>query len=126
MEHNNTEALRFWIRVFELEAQIAFAHAKFHEQSAAAFAAGDIEHDPKLAMVPIISEYNAGHIKWIYVVLIELDIVGICGGTGIIYYADKANEEDAYKRRDKFADAVMKSAQERMTRIYLTMPGTQK
>ena len=128
IEHDNTETLRFWIRVFELEPQIAFAQAKFHEHSAAA---PDKEHDPVWGMVPIISEYNAGSIKWIYAVVIELDTLGVCGGTGIIYFADKANEKEAYEHRDRFADMVIDQAKERaksgaMVEVHVAEPGAQE
>ena len=125
VEHNNTETLRFWIRVFELEPQIAFAQARFNEER------GPQGRSPVWAMVPIISEYNAGQIRWLYALVFELDILGVCGGTGIIYYADKEHQPSARKARDEFAQTIMKAAQERaqggqLTELFITEAGGQQ
>lgn len=125
VEHNNTETLRFWIRVFELQSQIAFAQSRFNETRSPE-GKGAI-----WAMVPIISEYDAGHIKWIYALVLELDVLGVCGGTGIIFYADKQHEEQAREARDEFAQTIMEAAERRtkdgcFSELFITKSGAQE
>jgi hypothetical protein len=121
--HNNKSELRFWIRVFELEPQIAEAQAHFkaHQES----------EGSAWAAVPIINKYVSGDLTWFYVLIIEVDILGVAGGTGIIWYADQENCESAAQSRDKFADQVMVEMQQRtkagkLTELIIVESGQQQ
>jgi hypothetical protein len=100
--HDNKAELRFWIRVFELEGQLAEAQAHFNA-----------EQGTKGAAVPIISHYVSGDLTWFYVLIIDLDMLGVAGGTGIIWYGDAQNRNTARQSRDKFADHIMTEIQQR-------------
>jgi hypothetical protein len=114
-------ALRFWIRVFELEGYIAIAQARIGNHAEAKFGA-----------LPVISEYHCGKLHWCYVLLLDVDSLGLSGGMGIVYYADQAHLDEARKARDKLADHLMTTLQTRtesgemLTEMTIIPPGEQK
>jgi hypothetical protein len=117
---NDLTALKFWIRVFELDGYIAMAQARIgdHEQA-------------KWGAVPVISEYHCGKLHWCYVLMLNVDFLGLTGGIGIVYYADQAHLNEVRKSRDELADHLMSTLRERtesgqmFTEITLIAPGEQ-
>jgi hypothetical protein len=104
--NNNKAELQFWIRVFELEGQITEAQLHFNAQQQGS-------KQPGWAAVPIISHYVSGDLTWFYVLIIDLDLLGVAGGTGIIWFADAENCKTACQARDKFADQIMLEIEQR-------------
>jgi hypothetical protein len=93
------ESAQFWIRAFQLEEEV-----KNIQQMIIA------ENQMAKALVPIIAEYECGpDFKWIYVISLQIDMLGLIDGLGIVYYASPENYSKAYEARDKFADDVLES-----------------
>jgi hypothetical protein len=114
-------ALRFWIRVFELDGYIAIAQARIGNHAEA-----------KWGAVPVISEYHCGKLHWCYLLVLDVDSLGLMGGTGIVYYADQVHLDEVRKSRDKLADHLMNSLRTRtdsgqmLTEMTIIPPGEQK
>jgi hypothetical protein len=118
VQDGDLAALKFWIRVFELDGYVALAQAQITNQAKA-----------KWGAVPIINEYQCGKLRWCYVLTLDIDSLGLAGGIGIIYYADEAHWEQVRESRDKLADNVMKTVRQRtdsgqmLTEMALIPPG---
>ena len=97
------DGVRFWLRVFQLEAYVNAAQA-------------DIQARPEVAKasVPIIADYTAGRIYFYYAIVLFIDSLGLSSGVGIIYFADEEHWAAANEKRDSFADHIMKGIQERV------------
>jgi hypothetical protein len=114
-------ALKFWIRVFELDGYIAIAQARI-----------DNHPEAKWGTVPIISEYRCGNLRWCYVLMLDVDSLGVTGGIGIVYYADQAHWDEVRALRDNLADHMMETLRQRseagqiLTEMALIPPGEQK
>ena len=114
---------KFWVRVFELEGQLAFIQAKINEKS-----------NVNIAVVPIISEYEVDeHLRFVYALRLLVDPLGVRDGTGLVFMADKENLAIAYRERDRLADSMMdhfraRAAAESKFEIdyFVTEPGKQK
>jgi hypothetical protein len=114
------DAVRFWLRVFCLEAYVDAASADIRARS-----------EVKKASVPIISEHQAGQLYWYYVILLFIDSLGLSGGTGLVFYADAEFRAEVEKKRNEFADMIMKTLQEqvetgKMTGTMLTIEPTKE
>lgn len=97
------EATKFWLRTFDqqktLDMALDLVMAKPRERESIS--------------CPIISEYVVDErLKFVYVILAEVDILGICGGTGMILYTSPEREQEVYQERDALADDVVKSIKE--------------
>jgi hypothetical protein len=120
VQDDDLAALKFWIRVFELDGYVALAQAQITSQSKA-----------KWGAVPIINEYQCGKLRWCYVLVLNIDSLGLVGGSGVVYYADEEHWEQVRESRDKLADNVMKTVRQRtysgqmLTEMVLTPPGKQ-
>jgi hypothetical protein len=96
------EAMFFWVRAFQLEEDIRRVHRELLNEA------------PKtIANITISSEHrvNPGLI-FIYMIAPLVDMIGICDGTGVIYYASPEFEYEAYKERDKFTELSVREARE--------------
>ncbi|HEX4713542.1 MAG TPA: hypothetical protein VH164_01300 [Ktedonobacteraceae bacterium] len=93
---------QFWIRVFKLETQIAFAASKINEPGPRA-----------QATVPVIAEYVVDpELKFIYALVLFIDALGLADGRGFVYGADPQGEAECYKFRDQLANDIMKQLKE--------------
>jgi hypothetical protein len=114
-------ALRFWIRVFQLDGYIAIAQARIGDHAEA-----------KWGAVPVISEYHCGKLHWCYVLLFDVDSLGLTGGIGIVYYADQVHLDEVRKSRDELADHLMETLRTRtqsgqmLAEMAIIPPGEQK
>jgi hypothetical protein len=100
---NDLAALKFWTRVFELDGYIASAQASIVNHAEA-----------KSGSVPIISEYHCGKLHWCYVLVLDIDSLGLAGGIGIVYYADEAHFDEVRQSRDQLADHLMSTLRTRV------------
>jgi hypothetical protein len=97
------DAIKFWLRVFTLEDYVNAAAAEIRSQPGV-----------NKASVPIISEHRSGTLYWFYVIVLFTDALGLCGGTGLVFYADEEYRAEALEKRNEFADHVMKTIQGRV------------
>jgi hypothetical protein len=96
------EAIKFWLRVFNLEPYVNVAAAEIRAQTAPEVNQGS---------VPIISEHRSGQLYWYYVIVLFIDSLGLSGGMGLIFYADGEHRAQAEEKRDEFADDIMQMIQ---------------
>lgn len=90
-------ATRFWIRALNLEENIKFAQGLMTER-----------FERKWAAVPIVAEYEVDpRLTLVYLIVAQVDAVGINGGTGIVYYASPNRLEEVKTVRDKMADDIL-------------------
>lgn len=98
IEINDLPAINFWIRVFGLEPYIEAAQAQI------------LQHIPaKWGAVPVINEYHCGHLHWSYVLLIDVDAIGVTGGMGLIFFGDDQNAKAASQHRDRLAAQIVQA-----------------
>jgi hypothetical protein len=92
------EALQFWVRAFQLEGEIETVRKII-----------EAKPERKRAVVPLIAEYALGErLKFIYLLKIDVDALGIRDGLGLVYWASPEYEERVYKKRDGYADLILK------------------
>jgi hypothetical protein len=103
------DAVRFWLRVFNLEAYAAAAQADVHSRP-----------EVKKASVPIVSEHRAGRLYFYYVILLYIDSLGLCNGTGLICFADEANRTFAEEKRDDLANQIMQAISQQIAEGKMT------
>jgi hypothetical protein len=97
-----TEA-KFWAKALAIEGEV--------EQALKLL---DADNRRVRAAVPVIAEYKVSEeFIFIYVMVLDVDSLGITGGQGVIFYADSAYQAEAFQRRDKFADDLMEELQKR-------------
>jgi hypothetical protein len=96
------DALKFWLRVFNLEAYVTVAAADIRAQ------------EVNQASVPIINEHRSGQLYWYYAIVLLIDSLGLCGGTGLIFYADPEHRAKAEENRNEFADHIMQTIREQV------------
>jgi hypothetical protein len=112
--------LKFWVRVFGLEERVAevqqLIQAKLEQRA--------------MGAIPIISEYRVSEeLQWYYVIVLNVDALGLCGGTGIIYYADQANAAEAQRRRDFYGQTItdaMEQSPKKWDEIIELPPGKER
>jgi hypothetical protein len=91
------EATKFWIRALDLEKDIEQVRVTMGER---------IER--KWGSIPIVAEYQVGpNFKWIFIIVANVDILGIKDGTGVLYYASPDCEAEVLKKRDAQADDIL-------------------
>jgi hypothetical protein len=121
VDEGDLAALKFWIRVFELDPYIAMAQARIAEHAKATRSA-----------VPVISEYHCGKLHWCYMLVLDVDSLGLTGGIGVVYYADQVHLDELRKSRDKLADQLINELHKRtesgqmLSEMALILPGEQK
>jgi hypothetical protein len=90
--------MRFWARTFGLEKEIEHVQGLINQKG---------EH--KWGTVPIISEYRVDErLVFLFVLVIDIDQLGIKNGTGVIFYTSPEREKEIYKVRDDIADDILK------------------
>lgn len=120
--YDDLDQLRFWVRVFQIEKEVEATQVLVSQQL-------NKQGEPAAyAAVPVISEYTSGQLYWTYVLVLFIDRLGISGGSGVIYYADKENLSKMQEKRDKFADDILKSFREGNKPLHeiVIQPGAEK
>jgi len=97
------KAAQFWVRALDLETEVkgvqALLTAKPHR---------------KRASVPVVAEYTVDEkFKFIYVLQLFIDALGVQDGLGLIFYASPEHEEEVYKRRDEQANILLSKMKDR-------------
>lgn len=93
--------LQFWIRAFQLQDEIDNVVQMLHDKD-----------ERKTAFTPIISEYESGSIKWIFLLGTMLDPLGVHDGAGMVWLTTGDNHErTALGERDKLANMILKEAE---------------
>jgi hypothetical protein len=101
---DDLDALRFLIRVFNLEPYVAIATADLQAKIM----------EGQKASVPIISEHRAGELYFYFALILFLDSLGLHGGLGGIWFGDAEHREQAEKKRNELADFIMQGISERV------------
>lgn len=100
---DSLDAAKFFLRAFALEGEV--------EQALSMFKEAPKSHD-RIAC-PIISEYDVDKdLKFVFVLMITVDPIGLCEGSGLVYFADRENLAEVIKLRDKLADQLMRQVRE--------------
>lgn len=91
--------MRFWVRALNLEKDVAYAQELINQKS-----------ERKWALVPTIGEYRVDErFLFLYALLIDVDQLGIKGGTGAIFYTSPEREKELSRVRDALAEDVLKN-----------------
>jgi hypothetical protein len=97
------EATKFWLRSLDQQKNIDSALELLANKP----------KERELISCPIISEYQVDErLKFIFVILAEVDALGLCDGTGIVFYASPEREHEILTSRDQIADDIMKGLKE--------------
>jgi hypothetical protein len=96
------ESVLFWVRAFRLEDDVLAVHQEL------------LKEDPKIvASMTISSEYRVSpELIYIYLLCPLVDMVGVCDGSGIIYYASSEFEQETYRIRDEFTEYAIREARD--------------
>jgi hypothetical protein len=105
---NSEDQAKFWIRLFQLEAQIEEVRKLM-----------DVPATPRAwASVPVINEFKVDRdLEFAYVLLFTVDALGPQHVIGNVYICDQANREEIIKARDALADEVMTEMKKRHDKI---------
>jgi hypothetical protein len=96
-------ATKFWVRTLGLEKDV---------EEARALMGARIER--KWGAIPIVAEYEVEpDFKWIYLVVVNVDILGIKDGMGVVYFASRAFEEEIMQARDAQAKELLDGMEKR-------------
>jgi hypothetical protein len=96
------KAAQFWVRALDLEAEVKAVQALLIE-----------EPRRKKAAVPIVAEYLLDEkFKFIYVIQLFIDALGVQDSIGLIFYASPEHEAEVYKHRDEQADKLLSTLRE--------------
>jgi hypothetical protein len=109
------EGVNFWIRAFREEKDVDQIHRELLAQKP-----GTVAH------ISINSEYRVSpELIYIYSLNILVDMIGVCGGTAIVFYASPEWEKEVTERRDKFTEYSVSEArsQGKLKEIRQTQPG---
>jgi hypothetical protein len=94
------EGINFWIRAFGEEEDIDRVHRELLAQ-----APGTV------ANVSINSEYRVSpELIYIYSLAVLVDMIGVCGGTAVVFYASPEWEKESTERRDEFTEYTVSEA----------------
>jgi hypothetical protein len=99
--HGKAE-LQFWIRAFQLQDEIDTVIQMLHEKD-----------ERKTAFIPVISEYESGSIKWVFLLAPSVDPLGIENGGGMVWLTTgKEHLKMATEERNKLANEIIKEAEQ--------------
>jgi hypothetical protein len=99
--HGKAE-LQFWIRAFQLQDEIDDVIRMLNDKD-----------ERKTAFAPIISEYESGSIKWVFLLGTCIDPLGIESGAGMVWLTQGPKHlEEATGERDKLANMILREAEE--------------
>jgi hypothetical protein len=91
------KATQFWLRAFNLEAEIEAVREMIGAKP-----------ERKRAAVPIVAEYTVDErLKFIFLIQAEIDTLGIQGGAGFVYWASPEYEKEAFEIRDEHAEDIL-------------------
>jgi hypothetical protein len=94
--------LQFWVRAFQLQDEIDRVVQMLHDKD-----------QRKTAFVPIVSEYESGSIKWVFLLGTVIDPLGIEQGMGMVWLTTGSKHLGAaMTERDKLANMIFKEAAE--------------
>ena len=97
-------ATKFWVRTLGLEKEV---------EEARALMGARIERKWG-AKIPIVAEYEVEpDFKWIYLIVVNVDILGIRDGMGVVYFASRAFEEEIMQARDAQAKELLDGMEKR-------------
>jgi hypothetical protein len=100
---NSKEQAPFWIRIFKLESEIEQVRKLM-----------EVPGPRKWASVPVINEFYVDKdLEFIYILLFTVDAVGAQDCMGMVFLCDTENRNEVLEVRDKLADDVLKSMEER-------------
>jgi hypothetical protein len=87
--------LKFWVRMFALEELVERGNGLIGQRS-------------ERWAVPVVGEYLVSKdLLWLYVLVLEFDVLGLSGGLGIVYWADSGNSRRVRADRDKEARLIL-------------------
>lgn len=91
------KATQFWVRMLDLGTEVKAVQALLAEKPGR-----------NRALVPVVAEYTVDEkFKFVYVIQIFIDTLGIQDGLGLIFYASPEEEDEIYKRRDEQANILL-------------------
>src|SRR5260370_21468490 len=92
------EATKFWVRALDLENELGPIKLRMQADSEARCAA------------PIIAEYQLdSQLSFIYVIIVQIDYLGLHDGSGVIFYTSPERFQEVIKVRDEMADEIVDS-----------------
>lgn len=93
--------LQFWIRAFQLQDEVDKVVRMLHEKE-----------ERKTAFAPIISEYESGSIRWVFLLGPTIDPLGVGDGAGMVWLTTGDHHELAARgERNKLANMILKDAE---------------
>jgi hypothetical protein len=96
------EATKFWLRTLDQQKNIDMALELLAAKKERA----------KIAC-PIVSEYVIDErCKFVFVILADVDSLGLCDGSGVLFYTSPEREREIYMMRDEMADDIIKAIKE--------------
>jgi hypothetical protein len=95
------EQTKFWIRSLRLEEDVEHAREAMH-----------FTGPRKWGAIPIVSnmELDNGRFHWVFLVMVHVDLLGILGGEGIIYFCSPEHLKEVEEARDHLADEILGAA----------------
>jgi hypothetical protein len=97
------ESTKFWLRTFDQQKNIDMALELLAAKPATR----------ERISCPIVSEYLIDErCKFVYVIMAQVDSLGICDGSGVLFYTSPEREREIYTLRDEIADDIMKTIKE--------------
>jgi hypothetical protein len=94
--------LQFWIRAFQLQDEIDKVVQMLHDKD-----------ERKTAFVPVVSEYESGSIKWVFLLGTVVDPLGVEQGAGMVWLTTgQKHLETATTERNKLANMILREAEE--------------
>jgi hypothetical protein len=98
----NKQEMQFWIRAFQLEGEIAKIVSLLIEKA-----------ERKTAFSPVIAEHFAGSYRYVFLLGLRIDVLGLVDGTGLVWLTNNQRHfDEAIKKRNEFADVILKEAHE--------------
>jgi hypothetical protein len=107
------EQTKFWVRSFQLEEEVDRARAVM------AFTG-----KRKWGAIPIISNaaLDNGLFHWVFFLMVHVDVLGIRGGEGVIYFCSPEHLSLAQELRDELADKILSAADKEFDEIIEITP----
>jgi hypothetical protein len=91
------DATKFWVRALGLEENVKFAQERMIEKA-----------ERKWAAVPIVAEYEVDpQLSFIYLIVASVDALGICDGSGVVYFCSPDRLAEVKSRRDQLANEIL-------------------
>jgi hypothetical protein len=92
-------AAKFWVRALCLTADIEMAKAMIDDK---------VKRERKWGMVPVVAEYElSADFKFVYVLVLEVDQLGLRDGFGAVYFASPKHLAEVTKARNSLAEPIL-------------------